>query len=315
MDIFKSIEKFIASILGYDWFEPFTIVLLAVLASFLSRKIINFAFGIRKKAKKIKRSEERLKRNETISKIAKTAVDIVIWMTAAMNFLSSIGVNVASLMTGAGLIGVVVGLGAQTTTRDILAGFFIVGENQYRVGDTIEIMVGGRLISGKVENISLRITQVRDADGKVHTIRNGASEAVTNLSFKYANVNLLFGVSYDTDIDTLEEVINGVGRKMLENPELKKNIIEPIEFVRVNKFLDSSMEIKCLGRVKAGKQWDVAGIFRREIKKAFDENDIVLPYPQMVIHDINRITAKDKANKNYTPNLHNKNNAKKPEKK
>ena len=298
MDIFKSIEKFIASILGYDWFEPFAIVLLAVLASFLSRKIINFAFGIRKKAKKIKRSEERLKRNETISKIAKTAVDIVIWMTAAMNFLSSIGVNVASLMTGAGLIGVVVGLGAQTTTRDILAGFFIVGENQYRVGDTIEIMVGGRLISGKVENISLRITQVRDADGKVHTIRNGASEAVTNLSFKYANVNLLFGVSYDTDIDTLEEVINGVGRKMLENPELKKNIIEPIEFVRVNKFLDSSMEIKCLGRVKAGKQWDVAGIFRREIKKAFDENDIVLPYP-------------DKINKNHTPNRHNKNNAKK----
>jgi len=150
MDIFKSIEKFIASILAYDWFEPFAIVMLAVLASFLSRKIINFAFGIRKKAKKIKRSEERLKRNETISKIAKTAVDIVIWMTAAMNFLSSIGVNVASLMTGAGLIGVVVGLGAQTTTRDILAGFFIVGENQYRVGDTIEIMVGGRLISGKV---------------------------------------------------------------------------------------------------------------------------------------------------------------------
>ncbi len=169
-------------------------------------------------------------------------------MTAAINFLSSIGVNVASLMTGAGLVGVVVGLGAQTTTRDILAGFFIVGENQYRVGDTIEIMVAGRLISGKVENISLRITQVRDADGKVHTIRNGASEAVTNLSFKYANVNLMFGVSYDTDIDVLEEVINNVGLKMLEDPEL----------------------------------------------------NIVLPYPQMVIHDVNRITAKMKNSKART---------------
>ena len=300
MDIFKSLEKFINGIAEYDWFEPIAIILLAFLASFLSRRIIDFTFGIRKKTKKIKRSEERLKRNETISKIAKTAVDIVIWMTAAMNFLSSIGVNVASLMTGAGLLGVVIGLGAQTTTRDVLAGFFIVGENQYRVGDTIEIMVGGRLISGKVENICLRITQVRDADGKVHTIRNGASEAVTNLSFKYANVNLLFGVSYDTDIDVLEEVINKVGLKMLEDPELKRDIIEPIEFVRVNKFLDSSMEIKCLGRVKAGKQWNVAGIFRREIKKAFDENDIVLPYPQMVIHDVNRITAKMKNSKTRT---------------
>ena len=300
MDIFKSFEKFITGFLDYDWFEPITIILIAVFASFLSRRIIDFAFSVRKKTKKIKRSEERLKRNETISKIAKTTIDIVIWMTAAINFLSSIGVNVASLMTGAGLIGVVVGLGAQTTTRDILAGFFIVGENQYRVGDTIEIMVAGRLISGKVENISLRITQVRDGDGKVHPIRNGASEAVTNLSFKYANVNLLFGVSYDTDIDVLEKVINNVGLKMLEDPELKKDIIEPIVFVRVNKFLDSSMEIKCLGRVKAGKQWNVAGIFRREIKKAFDENDIILPYPQMVIHDVNRITAKMKNSKART---------------
>ena len=151
MDIFKNVEKFVNGIAEYNWFDPITIILLAFLASFLSRRIIDFAFEIRKKTKKIKRSEERLKRNETISKIAKTAVDIVIWMTAAMNFLGLIGVNVASLMTGAGLLGVVIGLGAQTTTRDVLAGFFIVGENQYRVGDTIDIMVGGRLISGKVE--------------------------------------------------------------------------------------------------------------------------------------------------------------------
>lgn len=294
MDIFKSFEKFFTGLANYDWLDPIFIILLAVLASFLSRKLIDFAFGLRKKTKRVKRSEERLKRNETITKIAKTAVDIVIWIAAAANFLTSIGVNVASLMTGAGLIGVVIGLGAQTTTRDILAGFFIVGENQYRVGDTIEMMIAGRLITGKVENITLRITQVRDIDGKVHTIRNGASEAVTNMSFKYANVNLEFGVSYDTDIDKLEEVINNVGKKMLEDEELKKEIIEPIKFMRVNRFLDSSMQIKCLGKVKAGRQWHIAGIFRREIKKAFDEHDIILPYPQMVIHDINRITAKAK---------------------
>lgn len=294
MDIFKSFEKFFTGLANYDWLDPIFIILLAILASFLSRKLIDFAFGLRKKTKKVKRSEERLKRNETITEIAKTAVDIVIWIAAAVNFLTSIGVNVASLMTGAGLIGVVIGLGAQTTTRDILAGFFIVGENQYRVGDTIEMMIAGRLITGKVENITLRITQVRDIDGKVHTIRNGASEAVTNMSFKYANVNLEFGVSYDTDIDKLEEVINNVGEKMLEDEELKKEIIEPIKFMRVNRFLDSSMQIKCLGKVKAGRQWHIAGIFRREIKKAFDEHDIILPYPQMVIHDINRITAKAK---------------------
>ena len=294
MDIFKSFEKFFTGLANYDWLDPIFIILLAILASFLSRKLIDFAFGLRKKTKRVKRSEERLKRNETITEIAKTAVDIVIWIAAAVNFLTSIGVNVASLMTGAGLIGVVIGLGAQTTTRDILAGFFIVGENQYRVGDTIEMMIAGRLITGKVENITLRITQVRDIDGKVHTIRNGASEAVTNMSFKYANVNLEFGVSYDTDIDKLEEVINNVGEKMLEDEELKKEIIEPIKFMRVNRFLDSSMQIKCLGKVKAGRQWHIAGIFRREIKKAFDEHDIILPYPQMVIHDINRITAKAK---------------------
>lgn len=296
MNVFDSFKPFVDDFLKYNWLEPIIIIMVAIIASFISRKIIDFAFTLRRKAKNIKRSEERLKRNTTIAKIAKTTVDIIIWITAALNFLDSIGVNVSSLLTGAGLVGVIIGLGAQNTTRDILAGFFIVGENQYRVGDTIEMMIAGRLISGKVENISLRITQIRDVDGKVHTIRNGASESVTNMSFKYANVNLEFGVSYDTDIDKLEQVINKVGVMMTEDAELKKDIIEPIQFVRVNKFLDSSMQIKCLGRVKAGRQWHIAGIFRREIKKAFDKYDIILPYPQMVIHDVNKITAKAKKN-------------------
>lgn len=296
MNVFDSFKPFVDDFLKYNWLEPIIIIMVAIIASFISRKIIDFAFTLRRKTKNIKRSEERLKRNTTIAKIAKTTADIIIWITAALNFLDSIGVNVSSLLTGAGLVGVIIGLGAQNTTRDILAGFFIVGENQYRVGDTIEMMIAGRLISGKVENISLRITQIRDVDGKVHTIRNGASESVTNMSFKYANVNLEFGVSYDTDIDKLEQVINKVGIMMTEDMELKKDIIEPIQFVRVNKFLDSSMQIKCLGRVKAGRQWHIAGIFRREIKKAFDKYDIILPYPQMVIHDVNKITAKAKKN-------------------
>lgn len=278
-------NRLVLSFMAFDFLRLFLVVFVSIVTSWVLRRIIDIIFNPQPIFQRFSASEDHKKRQRTIGKILKTFLDIIIWCYATVTILTLLGVDVPSLMTGAGLIGVVIGLGAQNTVRDIVAGIFIVAENQYRVGDSIETQVAGRLISGKVENISLRITQVRDTDGKLHTIRNGASESVTNMSFKYANVNLAFGVAYHTDINKLEKVINRVGEEMLTNPDLKKEIIEPIRFLRINKFLDSSMEVKCLGRVKAGRQWHVAGEFRRLLKNSFDKNDIELPYPQVVIHN------------------------------
>ena len=284
--VIREIGKFYTSFIKIDILQLSFVMVWTLTASFLSHKIIDIIFHSSKKHfKKGSISEERLKRRQTIGKILKTIIDIGLWAYAIISFLTLIGIDVPSLMTGAGLVGVVIGLGAQNTVRDIVAGIFIVIENQYRVGDSIETMIGGREIAGKVENITLRITQIRDTSGRLHTIRNGASEAITNMSFKYANVNMAIGVSYSTDIDKLEEVINRIGEEMMEREDLKEQIIDPIKFTRINQFLDSSMEIKSVGRVKAGSQWYVAGEFRRLLKEAFDKNDIEIPFPQMVIHD------------------------------
>ncbi|MDO4872032.1 MAG: mechanosensitive ion channel family protein [bacterium] len=263
-----------------------TTFLVVILVCFISHRVIDLIFHYQRRLSKYQRSEDLRKRSYTIGKMIKTALDVFYWLYAILHVLEIFGVNVATLMTGAGILGALIGFGAQNTIRDVLAGVFIVLENQYRVGDNIEIYVDSRLLSGKVENISLRITQMRDRDGKLHTIRNGATQSVTNMSFRYANINFTVGVAYATDIDKLEKVVNEVGLKMIEEGEpYAKQIIEPIHFARVNGFLDSEIEINCIGRVRAGQQWDITGHFRRMLKKAFDQNGIEFPFPQVVVHD------------------------------
>ena len=281
----KVIEYF-SGFLQIDIVEVMTTILLAVVILFISHRVIDILFHYQRRIGKYKRSEELQKRSRTIGKMLKTALSVAIWVYTIIVCLSHLGVDIARVMTGAGLIGALIGFGAQNTLRDVLAGIFIVLENQYRVGDSVEMYVSGRQITGRVENISLRITQLRDRDGKLHTVRNGANESVTNMSFRYANINFTVGVSYSTDIDFLEKVVNEVGEKMNQPGEtFAKYIIEPIHFARVNRFLDSEIEINCIGRVKAGQQWDVTGEFRRQLKKAFDQNGIEFPFPQVVVHD------------------------------
>lgn len=293
MDMFISnIAKWLESLLKHDLIEAAITVAVALLVSFISHRLIEFIFHWRRQIGRYKKSEELKKRSRTIGKFLKAAVDVIIWIYAIINVLSNLGVDVGKMMTGAGLIGALIGFGAQNTIRDVLAGFFVVLENQYRVGDAIEIQIGSRVMTGKVENMSLRITQIRDREGKLHSIRNGASEATTNMSFKYANVNFKVGVAYDTDIDKLEKVINDIGQKMLENPDFAKVIIEPIAFTRISAFKESEIEINCLGRVKAGEQYRMTGEFRRMLKKAFDENGIEFPFPQVVVHDQTNISKR-----------------------
>lgn len=273
--------------------EAVLTIFFAIIVSFLAHRLIDVLFHYQRQIGRYKRSVELQKRSRTISRMVKTGLDVVIWIYAILVVLQLFGVDVSKLLTGAGIIGALIGFGAQNTVRDVLAGIFIVLENQYRVGDLIEIQLASRVMSGTVENISLRITQIRDGDGKVHTIRNGASESVTNMSFEYANVNFTVGVAYDTDIDKLEKVVNEIGLSMKsEEYPFHKEIIEPIEFLRINRFLESEIEIKCRGKVKAGAQWRLTGEFRRLLKKAFDENGIEFPFPQVVVHGAKDVPAK-----------------------
>lgn len=229
---------------------------------------------------------DRMKQEDTLRSIFRTALSLLIWLTAAGWILGVLKVNITQIAAGAGFLGIIVGLGAQATIRDYLAGIFILTENQYRVGDIITLGGGGlgQQTSGVIEDISLRITKLRDLDGSLHIIRNGEATVITNMTYKYSSVVIDVGVAYDSDIDLVEKTMNEVGISMLEEEELAKVIKEPMRFLRVDNFGASAVIIKTLGKVTPAKQWDVAGEYRRRLLIAFNKKGIAIALPQIVMH-------------------------------
>lgn len=234
---------------------------------------------------------DRIKQEDTLRSIFKTAIGLLIWLVAIGWVLGILNVNIAQIAAGAGFLGIIIGLGAQATIRDYLAGIFILAENQYRVGDIVTLAGGGvgQETSGIIEDITLRITKLRDLDGTIHIVRNGEASIVTNRTYKYSSVVIDVGVAYDSDIDLVEKTMNEVGKDMLKEPELAKVIKEPIRFFRVDAFGDSAVIIKTLGKVIPAKQWDIAGEYRRRLLAAFNKKGIEIAFHQVVVHK-----AKDK---------------------
>lgn len=228
---------------------------------------------------------DRRKQEDTVAGIIKTTAALLIWLIAAGAIIHILGFNLAQIAAGAGFLGIIIGLGAQTTIRDYLAGIFILLENQYRVGDIVTLNGAGvsQETSGVVEDISLRITKLRDLDGTLHIIRNGEASIITNRTFKYSSVVIDVELTYDTDIDKVEKLMNQIGTDMLKDERIGKDIREPIQFFRVDDFTSSSVIVKVVGRVSPASQWDVAGEYRRALLKEFKKQNIAIGYPQIVV--------------------------------
>ncbi len=258
------------------------IILSAIVAHHFSmiavRKLIRRA--IRPEHFKTKKDEKQ--REETLLSTANAGVRAVIWVIAGLLLMAQIGINIGPLLAGAGIAGVALGFGAQSMVEDFLAGFFILAENQYRVGDVVEL---NQTVSGVVERVTLRETVLRDLDGMVHHVPNGEIKVATNMTMEYANVNLDMGVGYDTDIEKLEKVINDVGKLLSEDSDWQDDILEPPQMLRVDDFADSAIIVKITGKTKPMKQWSITGELRKRLKIAFDKNGIEIPFPQRVIHE------------------------------
>lgn len=225
-------------------------------------------------------AEAEQKRENTLIRVFSGSFSVIIYVVVGMMVLSEFGLNIGPLIAGAGIAGLAFGFGAQYLIRDVITGLFIIIENQYRVGDVI--CLDGTC--GVVEDINLRMTILRDLDGTVHHIPNGVVTKSSNLSKDFARVNMNIGIAYDADIEKVIEVVNHVGKELAEDPTYKDIIKKPMEFLRVNEFGDSAVEIKILGDVEPLKQWEVAGEFRKRLKKAFDAANIEIPFPQHVVH-------------------------------
>ncbi|HCH35014.1 MAG: MscS Mechanosensitive ion channel [Candidatus Saccharibacteria bacterium GW2011_GWC2_48_9] len=238
--------------------------------------------------------EER-KREDTISSVFGTLTGIIIWVVAIGAIASVFDINFTAIAASLGFLGVVIGLGAQTTIRDYVAGMFILIENQYRVGDIVTLSGGttGQLgTSGVVEDITLRITKLRDLDGTLNIVRNGEASIITNRTYQYSSVVIDINVAYDSDIDKVEAVMNRVGKEMLDDQTLAPLISQPIEFLRVDTFGESGVIVKALGTVQPAEQWTIAGEYRRRILKAFKKEHIEIPLPQIVVRSIDQKTIK-----------------------
>jgi len=222
---------------------------------------------------------EEAQRADTLSRVLVHAAGAVIVTMAAFMVLSELDINIAPLLAGAGIAGLAIGFGAQSLVRDVIAGLFVLVEDQYTKGDVV--CVGG--VCGLVEDFNLRRTVLRDLDGTVHYVPNGEVRVASNLSKEFARVNINVSVAYHVDIDRAIEVINRVGQQLASDPQFAPDVVEPPQVLRVEDLGESGVAIKVLGVTERLRQWDVAGELRKRIKKAFDEEGIEIPFPHMVV--------------------------------
>ena len=220
------------------------------------------------------------KRKDTLVGILGGIGRVFIVTVAIMMILDEAGVPIASILVGLGIAGVAIGFGAQYLIRDLIAGIFIIMENQYRVGDVARVAD----VAGLVEQITLRKTVLRDLDGIVHHVPNGEIRVASNFTRHFSRVNLNISVGYGTDLDHAISVINRVGKELAEDEKWRKVIKTPPQVLRVDNLGDSGIDIKILGDVKPIRQWDVMGELRLRLKKAFDAEGIEIPWPHTKVY-------------------------------
>jgi small conductance mechanosensitive channel len=222
------------------------------------------------------------KREETLIQIFTWCMRVILILIVIMLILNEVGLSVGPLLAGAGILGLAVGFGGQYLIRDFFTGFFMIIENQYRIGDAVSL----DQTSGVVENISLRMTTLRDLDGTVHFVPHGDIKRVANLSMDFARINLNVRVAYQTHLEKAIEVINTTGMELAADPLWKDLIIKPPQFLRVEDFLDTGVVLKILGETIALKQWEVTGELRKRIKVSFEKEGIEMPTMQRFMNPL-----------------------------
>lgn len=218
-------------------------------------------------------------RVSTISGITKSVVTTVWIGVGILSALATLGIDLIPLLAGASLVGVAVSLASQSLIKDAINGFLIIVEDQYALGDVIA--VGD--VGGLVENLNLRMTQLRDAEGRLITIPNSEIKVVANLSSRWSRADLTIPVTYQADVDKALDLIKAVASKMQADEDWKQHIVDHPEVLGIDNFGDRGLIIRVWIKTQPLKQWDVSREFRRRLKIAFDQAGISIPIPQQAI--------------------------------
>ena len=223
--------------------------------------------------------ERRHQRAETIGSVLRNAVSITVYTIAFIEILGKLGINLGPIVASAGIVGVAIGFGAQNLVKDFLSGIFMILEDQYGVGDVIDVGEA----SGTVEAVGLRTTRLRDVSGTVWYVRNGEVIRVGNKSQGWSRALLDVPIAYGADVSEAQQLIKEVADSVWHDPEWSPKILEEPEVWGVEDLGVDGVQIRLVVKTAPLAQWDVARELRKRIKAAFDEHGIEIPYKQHTV--------------------------------
>lgn len=216
----------------------------------------------------------------TLTGLVRTLAVVVISAVVGIIALDQLGLNITPIVAGAGIVGLAVGFGAQNLVRDVISGFFVVLENQVRVGDVA--VVNGT--SGLIEAITFRTVVLRDLAGVVHVFPHGTVNTLANMTKDWSAYVIDVGVAYKEDTDGVVEVMRRVAGELRQDPAYAALILDPLEIFGVDNFRESEVTIKARFKTLPLQQWNVGREYRRRLKKAFDAAGIEIPVPHRSIY-------------------------------
>ncbi|MFI5225439.1 MAG: mechanosensitive ion channel family protein [Candidatus Limnocylindrales bacterium] len=219
------------------------------------------------------------RRIETVASLASFIVRVIVFAIAGLAILAKLNVDIGPAIAGLGIVGIAVGFGAQSLVRDFFNGVLILVENQFAKGDVVTIAD----VTGTVEDFTLRRTTLRDTDGVVHSVPNGAISVASNLTRLWARINEDVVLAYGTDVDRAAAVVDEVGRAMAAEDAWKDRVLEPAHAERVKALGETGITLKIYGTVLAEARWDAAGALRKRLLAAFEANGIELARPSRVV--------------------------------
>ena len=224
--------------------------------------------------------EEMVKRAETLKTVVRSAINIALITIALMMILGNLGLDIGPILASAGVLGLAVGFGAQQLVRDVINGFFILLDDQIRVGDVVSIAGQG----GLVESVNLRLTKLRDLAGNVHYVRNGEITVVTNMTKDYSRYVFDVGIAYRENVDEVIAVLKQIDEEMRQDAVYGADILEPLEVLGLDRFDDSAVVVRVRTKTKPIRQWAVGREFNRRMKERFDELGIEIPFPHVTLY-------------------------------
>ena len=222
----------------------------------------------------------RAQRFETVGRTASAVLFIVVLGVGVVTGLALWGIPIGPLVASLSVVGIAIGIGAQDLVKDVIAGMFVLAEDQYAIGDVVELAG----VSGSVEEIRLRTTVLRDLDGSVHHVPNGEVRVATNLTYEFSRVVVDLSVAYEESVDRSIEVISEVAAALAADPEWSEALVDEPNVLGVDALEDSGVAIRVVLTTDPDLRWQVKREFLRRVKNGLDDAGIEIAYPHLTIN-------------------------------